>query len=291
MKPSLEGVDLKLARANEHLAFLGAERAALLEANRDAVVREFDPQRGDHVFRIAGQRPPLAWGVVVGEFAHALRSSLDNTIWQLILQRGRHPTDRVQFPIYKDKANFEGQTNKWGLPRLVDPPDLAFVESAQPYHARGDGPVDKTAIKWHPLSMLSHLNNVDKHRTIHPACGAARIVRVDPDGTRRADFIRSDRWKLAAAQGRVAAMGLPVPFYRDGTRMCGGFTFAGSDDDPAEIIRVHATGGSGAQVDVQTRPTIDVAFSDWELPMDIADLRDIRDTVVQIVEHFRPAFG
>ena len=100
-RPGLDGVMLKIRRADECLAFLNDQRAALLEATGNRVVGEFDTAAGDYVFRV-NEEPPLAWGISIGELAHALRGALDNLLWQLVLARGGTPTRATQWPIYED---------------------------------------------------------------------------------------------------------------------------------------------------------------------------------------------
>jgi hypothetical protein len=39
------------------------------------------------------------FGIIVGDIAHNLRSSLDHLVWQLVLQNRRLPSRRNQFPI------------------------------------------------------------------------------------------------------------------------------------------------------------------------------------------------
>jgi hypothetical protein len=50
------------------------------------------------------------WGVRVGEFAHDLRSALDNLVWQLVLVNGKEPGDHNQFPIYTEANKPPGPT-------------------------------------------------------------------------------------------------------------------------------------------------------------------------------------
>jgi len=108
--PNLIGVDLKLRRAEEHLRFLDAERGKILPIHPDRMVGQHDPQTGDYVVRVEGDPPPPEWGIPISEFAHALRTALDNLLWQLILARGGKPVSRVtQFPIYEEETKFNGK--------------------------------------------------------------------------------------------------------------------------------------------------------------------------------------
>ena len=91
-KPSLDGVRLKLAEADKHLGLLGAYKIAYCGfPEQRPIVGHYEPQTGDYVFRVDGEVPPLDAGLAVSVFAHLLRSSLDNLLWQLILARGGKP--------------------------------------------------------------------------------------------------------------------------------------------------------------------------------------------------------
>ena len=135
-RPGLDGVMLKIRRADECLAFLDDQRRSLLEATGNRVVGEFETGSGDCVFRVTGE-PPLDWGIPIGEYAHALRSALDNLLWQLILARGGTPTKTTQWPIYEDEAKSiakaSGRTKIQAQTDGVLGEDLEFIEGHQPY--------------------------------------------------------------------------------------------------------------------------------------------------------------
>ena len=49
---------------------------------------------------MSGGPPPLRWGAILGEFAHLLRSTLDNLLWQLNHAEGKQPKVRPRLPIH-----------------------------------------------------------------------------------------------------------------------------------------------------------------------------------------------
>jgi hypothetical protein len=108
------------------------------------------------------EKPPLRFGVMLGDCVHNLRSALDHLICQLTMLNGGTMDDcaRTQFTIAsKSEAQFEGmaKTQLAGL----SPMHRAVVKSLQPYHA-GDQ-------AWrHPLALLAELSNADKHRLVNP---------------------------------------------------------------------------------------------------------------------------
>ena len=303
-KPSLDGVRLKLTEADKHLDFLRAYRIEHVEMGHRGIVGQYEPSSGDYVFRVDGKVPPPDAGVRVSIFAHLLRSSLDNLLWQLILARGgkprtefgKHGERPTQFPIYEDEAKFnrqaEAETNG------VEPPDFALIQSAQPYKAGPD------FARWHPLAMLGHLNNVDKHRFVHPTFAAGLIQRVvQPRPGMKG--IPVGRPYLMVANGPKRMMrdsgvnspsvdGLVVPICPDGSVVRdGGWSFLGSDDDPTEVARVRKiriAKGRKPKMEMQPTPMFDISFSDRDRPMIVRDLEDIRAEVLRIVNEIDAIF-
>ncbi len=311
-RPSLDGVMLKIRRADECLAFLDGQRRALLEATGNRVVGEFDTAAGDYVFHVH-EEPPLAWGISIGEFAHALRGALDNLLWQLVLTRGGTPTKMTQWPIYEDETKSlmktrSGRTKIEAQTNGILGEDFTFIEGCQPYK------MGRNLVRWHPFALLGHLNDVDKHRFIHAAFAGAAMV---PAGglyagrpflqVRAADaFIRSGA--LSPVPGRVDAFGngtYEFNFPRAGTSgpkfpLDGSITsrlgnihsysFEGSDDDPTEVCRAFGVSPNIPDAKVEMEPgfLLDISFSDRERPMTIFDLRDIRAAVQEVVDRFGP---
>jgi len=311
MSEDLSGIDLRIKRADQHLALLYEMRLALL--NKDwSVVNNLDAKTGEYVFQLKVEAPDPAVGIILSEFAHMLRSSLDNLMWQLVCRRGGIPTMATAFPIFKDKPKVPrkpGRCSKcnrstrdpWGSIAGVAAEDRAFIESFQPYDYGRD------FARWHPLAMLAELNNVDKHRYMHAAytavtqvlhlpVGSVKIFASDPK--RMALYasprtpIRTktaDGWEPEPFQN-AAVEGLLPQILVDGCEYAvEGFTWGGRDDDPAEILRI---GGiqADAKVEMQASPSIDIAFGGREVPLSIFDLIDIRNVVVAVVNHFDPVF-
>lgn len=125
---------------------------------------------------VVRRHPPVDLGIIVGDIAHNLRSSLDHLVWQLVLQNRRLPSGRNQFPILTTSRAWDeiierrpappGQrklpSRKWlkGVGRK----NQFLIKSVQPFWKLG-------AAKYEPLTQLQWLNNFDKHRTIHAGYG------------------------------------------------------------------------------------------------------------------------
>lgn len=158
MGHSLEGVKLKIARAAEHLDALGAEASAYLDSGPYEVVGQPQPDGDTLLVCKVHQDPPLRLSVLLGDFLHNLRSSLDHLAWQLVLANGGTPGRSTSFPILLKRGKI--------LPRItggVSAKAVDLVESLQPYNnASGSS-------REHPLWVLSTLNNIDKHREFNIA--------------------------------------------------------------------------------------------------------------------------
>jgi hypothetical protein len=115
------------------------------ESNTYTVIAHVDP-------------PPLRLAVVFGDALHNMRSVLDHLARLLVVAHGRQPVDRppgaTMFPIHVRDP---------GRPVTVSPGisdgAQAVLTSLQPF--LHDDP------RKHPLSRLSQLNNIDKHRLLH----------------------------------------------------------------------------------------------------------------------------
>ena len=310
-RPGLDGVMLKIRRADECLAFLDDQRRSLLEATGNRVVGEFETGSGDCVFRVTGE-PPLDWGIPIGEYAHALRSALDNLLWQLILARGGTPTKTTQWPIYEDEAKSiakaSGRTKIQAQTDGVLGEDLEFIEGHQP------NKMGRDLARWHPFALLGHLNNVDKHQVIHAAFAAAAMVPAGGPYAGRpflqchaaAGFIRSgavnptpvrtDARGNSFHEFNFSSAGTSGPkFPLDGsiTSRHGhvhSYSFEGSDQDPTEVGRAFGVSPNIPNAKMEMDPSflLDISFSDRERPMTIFDLHDIRAAVQEVVERFRP---
>lgn len=121
--------------------------------------------------------PPMDITLIFGDFVHNLRSALDHHARALVIKGGGTPNDGpggTMFPVIEVQPNKPFVVkSKEGGPLAAD---LNLVESVQPYKA--DRPAD------HPLSRLSQLDNIDKHRRISVVsmAGSANISFFPADG-------------------------------------------------------------------------------------------------------------
>jgi hypothetical protein len=289
-KPSIHGCDLKLGRAENHLAFLDNEWSLFLAEEDRHVVRHFEPETRDYVFRLEGEPPPEEWGVILGEVAHNCRSALDLLLWQLILKRGGTPKERVtQFPIYNDPADFEREAKR--RTEGVSTEDSAFIKDSQP----GYDPNRRR-----PLTILAHINNVDKHRFLTPVVASIALEqggrRFMPGGHLGMMLKGLSLDVFGGGQLLLWDDGSPV-FVADETPAWiaeGLIAFIMGQHDTenrTEILRLHLEGQRpDPEMHMDPRTPLDAGFSDGVRKFSLDDLRSCIGDVRRIVDHFRPVF-
>jgi hypothetical protein len=268
-RASLVGSRLKAERAGQHLDELEPEIRAYVE--REPFTLSEKPELEDDwlVTRITEIReyPDPRWGVRIGEFLHDLRSALDNLIWQLVLVNGHEPGDHNQFPIYYDpdrkpgKARLKQLKGVPGATRLDDmlfgvaTEHVAVIKELQPYlgtHIHRDAKIALTA--------LAELNNIDKHRFLHPTFG------VRQEGT-----------------GEAKLLGGPQP------REIEAIHTTGRMYPGAEMLRWRVVGGTNeTEVQVEGELPFDIAFGHSKATLSFLD--GLQEQIARIIEGFAPAF-
>lgn len=211
---------VKLDRADEHLAALEGEVAEYLQGGAAGLTVEQDPgQPGVFDLRLRLHRPPpLRWSAVAGDVLHNVRSALDSLIFALLTERSGQPlTDKqqraAQFPITKDAAAFARTDWHKGA---ADEQLIAAVRELQAWNDMetlqlADGDAERL-LPNHPLSLLQKWSNVDKHRTLHTAVTGLDTFHVGlPTGV-AAEWLQADPWpwRDGSLVTRVRLTGLPA---------------------------------------------------------------------------------
>jgi hypothetical protein len=219
---------LKVERAAHHLDELQGQ-IERIESAPFQIAEAKDPTNGDRVWVMqttANAEHLLGvsmYGVIIGDFVHNLRSSLDHAIWKLAIP----PSKADAFPVCMSesggKESFYGTSKEAGLGvrRLHNVPNSAFdfVADVQPYNRLEDRD---------PLWQLNEMWNEDKHRML--------LVVANPS------------WS--------------TPFVvatRDGRDPYEGEIKSKDPDNPAEVFRLDAN--SDSQVIVGVPGKIDVRFT------------------------------
>lgn len=163
----MAGIYAKVARANQHLD----ELVDLVNAHiqQHPMVLRSEPEEGpatEYRLKVEGFIPPdfIDIGVRIGEYAHQVRSALDNAAWHLAIQgSGKDPPPevnrrKVAFPIFKDGKDFACFGGD--MIASIDDRPQAVIEAAQPFNHR------RNATELHPLRLLNEISNHDKHQVV-----------------------------------------------------------------------------------------------------------------------------
>lgn len=170
MRSEIASLRAKLERALKHRSEMQAMVQAFVESDFYEIATELD-----HRKRVVGRAvnvktPGPELSVLVGDFAHGMRSFLDQLVFQLAI----HHTDPMPpawartsaFPIFKSGPEFRGERGRGAGYKMRGLPDTTKtrIERLQPFHRR------RAPILW-ALWQLEELSNMDKHREL-PLTGA-----------------------------------------------------------------------------------------------------------------------
>ena len=135
-------------------------KVAVAEFRNDAyTVRQYDDLEDSlHYIWIEQKVTPDNVPMLLGEFAYALRSGLDQLAWQLALLMTDKPSGQTCFPI-ESECPLPSNKSYTEKIRSIPPVALQVIESLQPYR-------DQSRLKQHPLWQLNKLSNIDKHRQV-----------------------------------------------------------------------------------------------------------------------------
>lgn len=166
----LSGVYAKVGRAEEHLRAFDELYTAFAHSNPYTIFTEFDPKTGWHVVRwhVLHEPPLEELGLIFGDMISNLRATLDYLAWQLVLAAGQRPGKRTGFPVVRREKDWEVQSQ--ASLHGVDPRWIAEIEFLQPFR-RLEQP------SHHPLAILDHVNNLNKHRFLPVA--VLSVERLD----------------------------------------------------------------------------------------------------------------
>ena len=178
MRELLRPVDLRIQRFHAQHAELAAIINAWIEKAKSQCHMEDLPERLGFrlIFDGTDSEPPLGqWSLLVGEYVHNMRSTLDNLAYALSRLQQDPPAkpDAVQFPIYKSAKGFADWGRRGTTQMSVAAADL--IEKMQPFQrslSLGNG-----SPEWDGLDLLRILSNDDKHRV--PALMLVAPKRLD----------------------------------------------------------------------------------------------------------------
>lgn len=224
------GAGAKIDRAEEHLNTLNDDFADWCRRYPEGLVvipefEEIDPSTGEFIATFNFDVNPPAWGVVIGEFLHDLRSALNH----LVVVTSAAPTAETQFPAAVTRNDYK---SCWPMVAGVPAPYLAVVEAAQPYK-RGN----EAEARLHPLRRLADLNNRDKHHLLlvtllglQDASGAYKSVWEHPG-------VESVQFEIGRAEGATKVV--RVAFRSEGEVDANSNPSVGVIFDEPEVPSVH----------------------------------------------------
>lgn len=191
---------------------------------------------------------PESLPLIVGDFLHNLRASVDYLAWQLVLLSGGIPDQKTDFGIWGEGV----RRDKLGDPILIRPKPsndiLTLVDGLQPYKSGN-------AYATHPLYIIHDLNRIDKHRHLNIATRAFRETRTElhfPDGSVRTYSYRPFERESESAPWRDMAL-------KDGA-IVGSFpasAYPGPDVQVKCNVPIVVTLGEPGTVDDGTAPILD----------------------------------
>jgi hypothetical protein len=223
--PWMESVDVKIARAHEHLSALevavaeynkNTKRKLILKLNREETIVSL-------MTWVKDPYPPLRTSALIGDCAYNTRAALDNLVCGLL--RASKPASKCagsKFPILTDRDKWEKAKSSI---RGISGSAAKLIESLQPFNrSSGSEVLD-------PLSILNTVRNGDTHRAalltsgfsrntrfaIHTNDGEVLYIRIDrPLFGEGFDAIPLDiAPSRVAPSARVEAMGTSVMVFRD----------------------------------------------------------------------------
>ncbi len=181
---AVQTLEAKLERAEQHIDEVDAAVEAFLKSNPYEVRVDEQPELSKRIYRLVRvDDVPVAVSVLAGEVLYQLRSTLDHTIWRLVLAAGNTPTSATSFPIADNATKYKSLIDSGKVDGI---PDAAKkrIDAIKPY---GGGNED--------LWLLGKLNNIDKHRLLLTvgSYNTARTTTTAEDHARlKRDYIPTD---------------------------------------------------------------------------------------------------
>jgi hypothetical protein len=165
--PSLDGVRLKLARAEEHLRAVQQIVSTMSRISCEIVPEEDTENPNSGVLRVRLSKPPESLGPIIGDFLFNVRSALDHLVWQLILANDAKPDKSNMFPICATTSAFADECKRGRLTGVAIK-EQEIIEALQPYHCGNE-----------ILLTLAELHNTDKHRDFNLVTAVASDTTVE----------------------------------------------------------------------------------------------------------------
>lgn len=154
---SMTSANVKMMRAQEHLASLEQELAAFRQEITCPVRRECERDSLQQLWIVDEELPSPSYrfSLFIGDFLYNTRAALDHLVWDLVIASGNIPTRGNAFPLCDTPE-------EWSR---VHPRRLQGVENEMLIQIRESQPCfGKYPFRNRRLAQLNELGNIDKHR-------------------------------------------------------------------------------------------------------------------------------
>lgn len=258
MAHPLDSSRAKIGRAKKHLEEFNAERKAWGESSPYAILPRPNTDKTEWTFRVFRSQTEVqhevdVFGLIIGDYIHALRSALDHLAWALVTAANRitpKVEGDVSFPVVTTHPKDFWSKAMIGRGEITLEQAL-MIEGFQPYRAIG---MEQST----PLADLHALWNLDKHRLITP-------IKVTLSKTEGPEFFFKD--------ARV----IGEPKWNSDVAL--------KDQTDVAWVNIEVT-GSDPQVSVY-RFTVDVTFGESGRPIqNLPVLLDLTRDIVENCAHF-----
>lgn len=180
--PHLISAWAKLRRGHTHRSRLNRAIDNFSRSQLRLVKDYLKPDTGERIYQLEAplEKPPVHVLPIIGDALFNYRAALDHLMWALVIISGNRPSEKTQFPIFKDQSAFYDRRGGRML-NGVNPLIKQVIECYQPYQDvyQHDGEL---------LWELSRLNNIDKHRHLH-------VVTGQYEGTFNRDESDLEAWR------------------------------------------------------------------------------------------------
>jgi hypothetical protein len=262
-KPTLNGVRVKIERANRHISDLESEIQSYFGRNPYRVIREIDPKTGGYIFRLhIDEDIPSCISGIIGDIVHNLRAALDQLVSQLVIANSQQPSRRAGFPIAASIQKFEPDAQ--GKLKGIGVRANRLIRRLKPYKGGND-------FFW----LIHELDRMDKHTSIIPVGAAQAKTLVTPPPF---------PWDAAAQPPTIvinpASRQYPL---KDGTIL------QGAPARPGVAATVSAAGKTQSDIDFKTQFAFEIAFGEGQIidgePV-LPALQQLADLVERVVGIF-----
>lgn len=264
--PALRGSVAKINRARQLLVTLMHELNDHLFKQKGFVeTQATDPFTGETVFLVRMVKPlPDDVNAIVGDIVHNLRSSLDVLVSNLVRANSNQIWYKTSFPIVLSPNKYEKAARE--KLKGVSPAAETFIRRLRPWG--GGSPV---------FSLLSELNNQDKHDDIIPVVAARMNVLVEA-GMRGIGILPDGR--LGNGPGAIPFGQHLGPMVADGPMV--------EIDAETEVLRIHPDLARGYDVKFHMNLTImfggDLAAKQLPIVYTLEQMADAIERILDIVD-------